>query len=243
MLRTAPKKVDATGDFDVNAGFCVEIAGIDLFIHNTGVAYLAEEEALIVADLHLEKGSSYAAKQIFLPPYDTTATLNNLSIAINALEPRKVIALGDSFHDEDGPNRLNDADRSHLNALVHSADWVWISGNHDPILPETLGGTFTDEITLCGLTLRHDPQVDGTAEIAGHLHPSAKVRGRGRSVRKRCFIANSERMIMPAFGRFTGGLNVTDEAFDDFFPAKDYHAYMMGDDRLYPIAAKSCLAG
>ncbi|MEO1065996.1 MAG: ligase-associated DNA damage response endonuclease PdeM [Pseudomonadota bacterium] len=233
-----------TDAFNVDAGLWLSLCDHPFFAHACGTLYSEREKTLIVSDLHLEKGSSFATKQIFLPPYDTAATLSLLAEAIDGFKPKRVIALGDSFHDADGPTRLSDTDRTLLLRMTAAAEWVWVAGNHDPELPEFLGGRFVDEIILGDISLRHEPTDDFEGgEISGHLHPCARVRGRGRSVRKRCFAANVRRIIMPAFGAFTGGLNVRDEAFYPYFPAGSFYAYMMGNDKLYPIASQSCLPG
>lgn len=229
---------------DASAGLPIQLGDQILFAHATGVLYWADQETLIVSDLHLEKGSSFATKQVFLPPYDTAATLDQLSRLIRAFKPQRVIALGDSFHDGAGPDRLSTKDQLILATLVTGAEWIWISGNHDPDLPDHLGGKVMDEIVIGGIAFRHEPTEDPTNnEIAGHLHPCARIRGRGRTIRSRCFVASSARLIMPAFGAFTGGLNVRDAAFDALFPGGQYHAYMLGSQKLYPIANSSCLPG
>ncbi|MEM8837450.1 MAG: ligase-associated DNA damage response endonuclease PdeM [Pseudomonadota bacterium] len=243
MQEGTRKKAPATGAFDCSASLPLSISGVPVHAHPAGVLYVEQAATLIVADLHLEKGSSFAEKQIFLPPYDTARTLKSLEAALSGFKPKRVIALGDSFHDGGGPSRLCASDRQTLNELVSSVDWIWVAGNHDPALPEDLGGLFCDEATIGKLVLSHEPREGAKAEIAGHLHPSARVRGRGRSVRKRCFVANAERLILPAFGAYTGGLNVRDVAFAPHFPEADFHAYMMGSEKLFPVAASACLPG
>ena len=229
---------------DASAGLPIQLGDQTLFAHAAGVLYWADQDTLIVSDLHLEKGSSFATKQVFLPPYDTAATLDQLSRLIRAFEPKRVIALGDSFHDGEGPERLSTKDQLILTTLVTAAEWIWISGNHDPDLPDHLGGQVMDEIVIGGITFRHEPtESPVNTEVAGHLHPCARIRGRGRTIRSRCFVASSTRLIMPAFGAFTGGLNVRDAAFDALFPGGQYHTYMLGSQKLYPIANSSCLPG
>jgi DNA ligase-associated metallophosphoesterase len=152
-----------------------------------------------------------------------------------------VVALGDSFHDGDGPARLADTDRDNLLALQRGRDWLWITGNHDPDPADNIGGRFDISLTVGALTFRHLPSgVHG--EIAGHLHPAARVSHRGRAVSRRCFAADAARMVMPAFGAFTGGLNVRDAAFADLFGTLAFTAHMLGEGRLYAFAARRCLA-
>ena len=152
----------------------------------SGALWLPEERTLVVADLHLEKGSAYAARGVMLPPYDSTATIATLAAAIRRHQPARVIALGDSFHDRDAENRLTPETRTALGALQQGRDWLWITGNHDPAISRAMGGESAAEIVLAGVTLRHEPSAsEGGYEIAGHLHPAAKVRMRGRAIRRR----------------------------------------------------------
>ena len=208
----------------------------------SGALYWPDERLLAVADLHLEKGSSFARRGVFLPPYDTVATLARLGAVIARYRPRIVISLGDSFHDGDGPQRLPDAARETLALLQRGRDWIWIAGNHDPDPAAGIGGTFSQSCVFGSLTFRHEPSggVHGY-EIAGHLHPVACVSARGRAVRRRCFAKGGNRMVMPAFGAYAGGLNVRDRAFSAIFPTLDFTAHMLGTSRLYAVAAGQCL--
>jgi DNA ligase-associated metallophosphoesterase len=153
-----------------------------------------------------------------------------------ALRPRRLIALGDSFHDRGAAARLDGEDRAALTALVARTDWIWIKGNHDPEPPKALGGQVLDSIEVEGVVFRHEPQAGAKAEVAGHLHPCARVAGRTGSVRRRCFAVDGARMVMPAFGAYTGGLNVLDEAFKPLFPG-GLIAIVMGREKLYPTVA------
>jgi DNA ligase-associated metallophosphoesterase len=218
----------------------IEVAGAMLAGDPDGVVYWPDENVLVVADLHLEKGSSFAERGIMLPPYDTASTLARLSRCVSHYAPRMVIALGDSFHDRRGPARLVDTDRAALRAMQRGRDWIWITGNHDPDPAENIGGSFVADIRIGALTFRHIPSGDA-GEIAGHLHPVARVRQRGRVVSRRCFAADDARLVMPAFGAYAGGLNIRDAAFADLFGTLAFTAHMMGDRRLYPIAARRCL--
>lgn len=222
----------------------VTLAGTTLSLHASGALWIAAERLLVVADLHLEKGSSFARTGQFLPPYDTAATLTRLEAAISVLDPSVVVALGDSFHDRDGPARLGDDDRKRLARLMAGRDWIWVTGNHDPVLPPALGGDVASDLSVGGLTLRHEP-VAGPArgEIAGHLHPVARVVGRGRSLRRRCFAGDGERLVLPAFGALAGGLNVLDDAFAAILPRPLLRAHLIGEGRLYPFAGAALLPG
>ena len=219
----------------------LKIAGVELVADVSGVLYWPEQELLAVADLHLEKGSSYAERRVLLPPYDTAATLARLSQAIARYAPRVVVALGDSFHDGRGPARLADTDRASLLGLQRGRDWIWIAGNHDPEPAENIGGRFIAAFVLGALTFRHAPKAAALGEIAGHLHPVARVAGRGRAVSRRCFATDERRMVMPAFGAYAGGLNVRDCAFANVFDTLAFTAHMLGEQRVYAVAAKRCL--
>jgi uncharacterized protein len=213
------------------------VAGTDAVIDPAGALWLPESRTLIVSDLHLEKGSSFARRGMFLPPYDTGATLLALAAVVLHRNPRCIVSLGDSFHDSGGYGRLMNADRARLQSLQRGREWIFVSGNHDPELPADIGGEIVAEYRVDGLTFRHEPKSDeGHGEIAGHLHPAAKVRGRGGSVRRRAFATDGTRMIMPAFGVLSGGLNVLDRAFQGLFAAGMLRAFVIGDGRLFPIA-------
>jgi DNA ligase-associated metallophosphoesterase len=223
-------------------GVEVVVAGVTILADPAGALYWPEEGLLVVADLHLEKGSSYAARGVLLPPYDTAVTLARLAQVVSRYAPRAVIALGDSFHDGDGPARVLDGDRASLRLLQRGRDWIWIAGNHDPEPAAGVGGTSAAALAIGALSFCHLPQADAAAgEIAGHLHPVARVSGRGRTVSRRCFASDANRMVMPAFGAYAGGLNVRHRAFADVFGTLSFTAHMLGEGRLYAIAAKRCL--
>jgi uncharacterized protein len=227
------------------------VAGVTLVADCAGALYWPEEALLVVADLHLEKGSSYAARGVLLPPYDTAATLAKLSHVLARYAPRAVIALGDSFHDGEGPARIADTDRGVLRLLQRGRDWIWIAGNHDPEPAAGVGGVSAAALAIGALTFQHQPEPcaeNGAAlsdssgsVVAGHLHPVARVSTRGRTVSRRCFAADKSRVVMPAFGAYAGGLNVRDRAFADVFGSLAFTAHMLGETRLYAIAARRCL--
>jgi uncharacterized protein len=220
----------------------VVVAGVSLVADPAGALYWPDEQLLVVADLHLEKGSAFAARGVLLPPYDTATTLARLARLIERYAPRLVIALGDSFHDGDGPLRMAGCDRVALTALQRGRDWVWIAGNHDPELPDTIGGRFADTIAFGALTFQHEPSERANdGEIAGHLHPVARVSQRGRAVNRRCFAGDGRRLVMPAFGAYAGGLNVRDRAIFGLFDTLSFTAHMLGASRLYAITATRCL--
>ncbi|ALN74068.1 hypothetical protein M673_15180 [Aureimonas sp. AU20] len=202
----------------------------------SGVVFAPEHGLLIVSDLHLEKGAAFARRGMMLPPYDTQATLALLEAAVARHRPAHVVALGDSFHDRHGAALMPTASRERLGAVMAGRRWTWISGNHDPEPPAGLGGETAEEIVVGPWTLRHEPSPFARAgEIAGHLHPVARVSGRGRSVRGACFASDGSRMVMPSFGVTTGGLNVLDRAFQGLFAPDRAKAYVIGVARIYPI--------
>jgi DNA ligase-associated metallophosphoesterase len=224
------------------ASATITIAGVTLVADCAGALYWPEEGALIVADLHFEKGSSFAARGVLLPPYDTATTLAQLGRLIARYAPRAVIALGDSFHDGDGPARIAESDRSALTALQRGRDWLWIAGNHDPDPVAGVGGSSAATLAIGALVFRHQPSPGmAEGEIAGHLHPVARVNARGRTISRRCFASDRQRVVMPAFGAYAGGLNVRDRAFAELFDTLAFIAYVLGQTRLYSISARRCL--
>ena len=201
-----------------------------------GALYWEAEDTLLVADLHLEKGAAFAALGMLLPPYDTRTTLERLSKVIRAVEPSRVVALGDSFHRSHSAERLASEDFNIILKLQQGREWYWICGNHDPHLPASIGGTICATLTIRGVTLRHEPSAAQAArEIAGHLHPVARISRRGAAIRRRCFATDGNRLVMPAFGAYAGGLNVLDEAFGPLFSRHHLEAWMMGRADVYPV--------
>jgi DNA ligase-associated metallophosphoesterase len=217
----------------------IEIAGVKMLADLSGALFWKEQSLLVVSDLHLEKGSSFAARGVLLPPYDTVATLGRLASAVARHNPRTVIALGDSFHDRTAHERLSAADREALAALQARRDWIWISGNHDPALPSDLGGTIATEVAIGPIVFRHEP-TGALGEIAGHLHPKARVATRARWLERRCFASDGERVVMPAFGAYAGGLSIRDDAFARIFASTAFIAHVLGDLRLHAISAARC---
>jgi DNA ligase-associated metallophosphoesterase len=219
----------------VRFSFC----GHDLVALAQGALYWPARRALIVADLHLEKGSSFAARGFMLPPYDTAATLERLAATLDAYAASTVICLGDSFHDGGAHERMCEADRETLAILQEGRSWLWLNGNHDPEIAACFGGEVTTEVTMSGIAFRHVPtESPVTHEIAGHLHPAARVSFHGHVIRRPCFVGNGKRLVMPAFGSYTGGLNVLDEAFAPLFGLDGLAVLVMGQEGLYPIAPR-----
>ncbi len=209
MHAPAPQS-EATGRLVLN--------GIELFAETSGALWWPAAATLIVADLHFEKGSSYATRGVLLPPYDTRTTLARLAAAIGPRVER-VVCLGDSFHDGDGPARLGEADARALASLVAAHEWIWLAGNHDPAPPPELGGRVViGELPLDELVLRHEAETGAVGEISGHFHPKAHIDVRGRRLAGACFVHDARRVVLPAFGAYTGGLHVESEPIRALFP-------------------------
>jgi len=196
-----------------------------------GGLYWPARRLLAVADLHLEKGSSYAvAARKLLPRYDTRQTLSALGALIDALQPRTVVCLGDSFHDRAAVERLPEEERGEIERLTSATRFVWIAGNHDPAPPPAGWGEVAEEIDEAPLVFRHEAQFGPVrGEISGHYHPVAALTVRGRGLRRRCFLTDGYRLILPAFGAYAGGLNALDPAIAQLFP-DDYDALLVGRD-------------
>jgi DNA ligase-associated metallophosphoesterase len=213
----------------------ITVNGENVLLDASGAAFVGAHSTLIFADLHFEKGSSYARSRQFLPPYDTASTLLRMARAIARHKPARVIALGDSFHDRGAADRLDPGQRDQLQSLARTAHFTWIAGNHDPQLPSWLEGEIAQSLRLGGLVFRHEPlPLFEPGEVAGHLHPCARVSKWGRSVRRRCFVSDGLRLILPSFGAYTGGLDVGEAAIASLFP-NAFHAYMLGSARVYAI--------
>lgn len=223
------------------SGKALHIGAHRLIADPSGALFWPEARLMIVADLHLEKGSAYAARRVFLPPYDTRATLARLAEAVARLDPRRILALGDSFHDAGGAARLLPGDLDTLRQLRAGREMIWIAGNHDPA-PHHLGGTCLDELTIGDIVFRHAPDPAETRlEITGHLHPVAIVGGRGGALRRRCFLSGGNRCILPAFGAYAGGLNILDAAFTGLFDGLAF-AHVLGKTAVYTVGRHQCLA-
>jgi DNA ligase-associated metallophosphoesterase len=220
----------------------IELGGLGAALRPSGALWLAELGVLAVGDLHLEKGSAYAARGQLLPPFDTADTLRRLEAEVAALSPRVLVLLGDSFHDRRALGRLSRADAARIAGLGQGRSLIWIVGNHDEEGLEAAFGAGADgllpgelaaELSLGALTLRHEPG-DGGGEVCGHLHPCAKVVRAGRSVRRRAFVTDGLRLILPAFGAYAGGLNVRDAAFNGLFSGAPLVG-ALGDRRVYAL--------
>jgi DNA ligase-associated metallophosphoesterase len=221
----------------------IAVNGATLLADPMGAAIEPQSRTLIVADLHFEKGSGLARRGRLLPPYDTRATLEGLARLIERWQPRRVVALGDSFHDRGAGERIVRADLDSLNELMRGRDWIWVRGNHDPEPPARLGGNSADEVRIGPLVLRHQPEGDGAGEVCGHFHPKASVRLRaGRVVSGRCFAGDGRRLVLPSFGAYTGGLDVLDPALSRLFRGA-FAVILIGRDRLYRLTSQRLCQG
>ncbi len=206
-------------------------SGHPFFALPQGALFWPARKALLVADLHFEKASWFARFGQMLPPYDSEATLADLEALVAATGAEELWCLGDSFHDSTGAERLSDAAREKLDGLTQMLRWVWISGNHDPALGDAIGGERMIEAQVDGLILCHqaDP-AETRPELSGHFHPRLRLRLRGKTVVRRCFVSTASKIILPAFGSLTGGL---DAAHPEIAKAIGHKG-----DALVPVAEK-----
>ncbi|WP_420139050.1 ligase-associated DNA damage response endonuclease PdeM [Sphingomonas sp.] len=219
----------------VRFSFC----GVELAALSAGALYWPAREALLVADLHLEKASWYARGGQMLPPYDSIATLTELAKLKDATQAREIWCLGDSFHDKEGCERLPAEARARLIALTGTTRWTWITGNHDAVLADHCGGDVVEDAEVDGLVLRHeaDPR-EHRPELSGHFHPKLRLSLRGRNVARRCFVASGTKLILPAFGALTGGMDADDPVITKIV-GRSAQALIAVENRLlrFPLAA------
>ncbi|MEX3006875.1 ligase-associated DNA damage response endonuclease PdeM [Hoeflea sp. TYP-13] len=216
----------------------IEISETAAVCDPLGALFLPQSATLIVSDLHLEKGAAFARRGMMLPPYDTAQTLKLVTAVVSRYRPACVICLGDSFHDRQGAAALPGQHQEQISNLMAGRHWFWIAGNHDPDHPEGLGGDCVSELYLDGLCFRHEPAAnaaEAAGEVAGHLHPAARVVRRGKGVRRPCFASDGQRLIMPSFGVTTGGLNLRNNAFQGLFERRRLTAHLLGRDRIYSV--------
>ena len=234
LSRIAPLVAADTGI----ATALVEIAlnGVAALCDPMGALFLPDLRVLVVSYLHLEKGAAFARRGMMLPPYDTLATLTLLDALITRHDPRIVVSLGDNFHDRQGSALMPVEFRLRIETMARGREWIWINGNHDPDGVVALPGQSVDELHINGLSFRHEPRPGAClGEVAGHLHPAATVRRREKSVRRPCFATDGQRLLMPAFGVLTGGLDLSHKAFTPYFDRKAVTAHLLGKDRIYSV--------
>ncbi|WP_431284913.1 ligase-associated DNA damage response endonuclease PdeM [Humitalea sp. 24SJ18S-53] len=213
----------------------LHIAGERLALDHGGALAWPARRLLAVADLHLEKGSAFAARGRLLPPYDTRDTLARLTPLLRRWKPQTLVLLGDSFHDSDGSARMAPADRAALVAMLAGIDVIWVLGNHDPAAPHDLPGVSVPEHRDGPLVFRHIAQAGASAEISGHFHPKASLETRAGAITRPCFLTDGRRVVLPAFGSFCGGLDIRDPALGALFP-RGGRAFLLGRDRLHSFA-------
>jgi uncharacterized protein len=227
-------------DIYITALDTLSLGDLVFAIDPAGALFEKTEKLLVVSDLHLEKGSAFAKRGSLLPPYDTHDTLLRLEALLEKTQAATVISLGDTWHDGLGERRMNPSDRAIFESLRKRAKWIWITGNHDPDPHSLEHEMIAENVLIKGVYFRHVPSVDhNDPEISGHLHPVAKIRLRGQSVRRKCFISNQHRCILPAFGAYTGGLNIMDYAFAPLFPGHDFVVRMLSAGKVYQIGRPS----
>jgi uncharacterized protein len=232
-----PRTTSSTRPCGLSRSQRITLGGLEFIPDLSGALYAPAFKALLVADLHLEKGTSLARRGVHLPPYDTRQSLSQLRAALDEARPERLIFLGDSFHDGQARERIDAADLATLRAITSTIETVWITGNHDPAPPDDIGGRIVEEMALGPVMLRHQARAlrEGEAEISGHLHPAAAVHARGHRIRCRCFIADQRRLIMPAFGSYTGSLSVRSDAFTGIFD--DFDVWMIGAKAIHRFPA------
>ncbi|WP_149537479.1 ligase-associated DNA damage response endonuclease PdeM [Siccirubricoccus phaeus] len=215
----------------------IHIAGERLMLDPAGVLVWPARKLLVVADLHLEKGSAFAAGGRMLPPYDSRETLQRLALVLRRWRPARVVALGDSFHDAGGASRLPPVEAAALARMLGGAELVWVLGNHDPVAPDGLPGEAVEELAEAPFVFRHEarPGRVPPGEISGHFHPRATMPTRCGGVTRPCFLADAWRVMLPAFGAYTGGLDVADPAVAGLFP-RGARAFLLGQERLFSLA-------
>ena len=213
----------------------LHLAGERLFLDPSGGLYLPARRVLVVSDLHFEKGSAAARQGSLLPPWDTRETLDVLGALLRRYAPAVVVALGDTFHDDGGVGRLLREDAVRLKIMSEKADFVWVLGNHDK-LPNGLRGDSVAEWRAGPLVFRHEATAGRVmGEVSGHFHPKASVPVRGTVVTRPCFVADGRRVILPALGAYTGGLDVADAAIRRLYPMGG-RAFLLGRERIFSFA-------
>lgn len=223
--------------------FTISVNGAELVCDHSGVLYWAAEKLLVVSDLHLEKSSSFARRGQLLPPYDSQRTLQRLAAVVKRYQPKTIISLGDSFHDNDAASRLSSDNVALITSIIDNRQMIWIAGNHDDT-QTSFAGDWAYEITIGPLTFRHEPSRQPfCGEIAGHLHPAARIVRRGMAVRRFCFASDRQRMILPAFGAYSGGLELSHKAFQTLFDPSALIACLLGEGCVYPVHKTAFFAG
>ncbi|MCS6890026.1 MAG: ligase-associated DNA damage response endonuclease PdeM [Rhodovarius sp.] len=223
----------------------LHLAGERLMLCPSGVMLWPARRLMAVADLHLEKASHWAARGRHLPPYDSRETLLRLSALMRRYAPRQVVLLGDSFHDPAAPTRLGEEERALLARILAAAEVTWVLGNHDPVPPEGLPGEAVAELWLGPILFRHVGGAvlprSGAAEVSGHFHPKASLETRAGRISRPCFLADAQRLILPAFGALAGGLDVRAPPLAALMP-RGGRVFLLGRERLFSAPLAACAA-
>jgi DNA ligase-associated metallophosphoesterase len=223
-------------------GATLHFMGERLVLDPLGAVWWPVAGLLAVADLHFEKGSAAALRGQLLPPWDTRMTLDRLALLLRRWQPGTVVALGDSFHDAHGAARMAPGDAARLLAMAEAAHWVWVLGNHDPQPPAGLPGTAAHAWVQGPLTFRHEAQAGADGELCGHHHPKATVATRAGVVTRPCFVTDPRRIMLPAMGAYTGGLDVAHPAIARLFP-RGGRAFLQGTERLFSFTLAQLRGG
>ena len=220
------------------------IGRLALQMDHSGALYLPKHKTMIVADLHFEKATTLHEKRgSTLPPFDSRDTLSRLQNIIKKYQPDRLICLGDTWHDSRGPSRMQREDRDAFRNIITNCQTNFITGNHDESILEVDGLLFYSEIVIEDVVFRHEPvENENLPQICGHLHPVAKVKRKGRVIRRRCFYLSKMQCVLPAMGALSGGLNCLDSAYEGFMSREDRRVVILGRDRLYHLGMGSLLA-
>lgn len=237
IMRTEPQGDGSPGAPERDPAGVLTVNGVSLVALPSGALWWPERRTLVVADLHLEKGSAFAARGVLLPPYDSARTLDRLAAEVARTGPEVVICLGDSFHDSGAAGRLAPDSAARLARLAADRRWIWVAGNHDPEPPRAPGEVLP-EVTLGALTFRHEARRDrpGAGEVSGHFHPKASVVVRARLLSRPCFVSDGRRLLLPAFGAYTGGLDVHEPAIRGLW-SRPWAVHLTGQARIYRLPA------
>lgn len=237
-MRAEPQGEGVSTSPEHDPAGALSVNGVALRALPSGALWWAARRILVVADLHLEKGTAFAARGVLLPPYDSARTLDRLAAEVERMRPETVICLGDSFHDPRAAGRLDRADAARIEAMAGRRRWIWVTGNHDPHPPAGHAGESMPEITVGSLTFRHEARRDlpGGGEVSGHFHPRASVVVRARLLSRPCFVSDGRRLLLPAFGAFTGGLDVHDPAIRGLW-SRSWAVHLTGQARIYRLPA------
>lgn len=211
----------------------VLLGGEPVLLDSSGALVLPERQTVVFADLHFEKGSAFAERGALLPPWDSAATLERIEAVLACHAPDRIVCLGDSFHDTGGGSRMAGPLSGRLRRLADRYDWIWITGNHDPEIPDGAGGAVAHEFSIGNLRFLHEPEgATGGIEVCGHFHPKARIRAGPRRITRPCFIGDERLLILPSFGAYTGGLDIMNPAIAGLFPGA-FTAWLISNGSVY----------